>query len=194
MAPTLENPGDKAMSPSRLAHVVLRTNNFDAMRVFYKTFLGAHATFENDILCFLTYDEEHHRIALINMPDITDKHKQSSGLEHIAFTFNNLDDLAMTYLQRKANGILPFWTTNHGPTTSIYYKDPDSNILETQVENFETTKEVIAFMDSNAYQTNPIGVDFVMHDFIKRLKSCESHESIKKRPDSGPRGIDSVPQ
>ena len=194
MTPSLENPGSKVIAPSKLAHVVLRTNNFDAMRSFYKTFLGSEAAFENDFLCFLAYDDEHHRIGIIGMPHLTEKKKQSSGLEHIAFTFNSLDQLAIAYLQRKENGILPFWPVNHGPTTSVYYKDPDGNILETQVDNFETNEEVNDFIASNAYQTNPIGVDFEMEDLVKRLKSGESHGSIKKRPESGPRGLDTVPE
>ncbi len=194
MVASLDNPGMKVTSPSRLAHVVLRTNNFDKMRAFYKTFLGAHATYENDFLSFLTYDEEHHRIAILSLPDVGNKVRASSGLEHVAFTFQDLDELATTYLQREKNGILPFWCVNHGPTTSVYYKDPDGNILETQVENFETTEEVIAFMESEAYNTNPIGVDFEMSDLIRRLKSDEDQKTIKARPASGPRGVDTVPE
>ena len=163
------------------------------MRDFYKLFLGAHIVFENETLCFITYDDEHHRIALINIPTLDNKKPMSSGLEHLAFSFNNLDELAMAYLQRKEHGILPFWPVNHGPTTSLYYHDPDGNILETQVDNFEDNDKATAFMESEAYRTNPIGVDFEMEDFIRRLKSGEDHESIKARPASGPRGIDTVP-
>jgi catechol-2,3-dioxygenase len=65
MVASLKNPGEEVKPPFKLAHVVLRTNNYDAMRSFYKTFLGAHATLETDILCFMGYDEEHHRIGKI---------------------------------------------------------------------------------------------------------------------------------
>lgn len=37
---------------------------------------------------------------------------------------------------------------NHGPTTSLYYRDPDGNQIETQVDNFETAEEATAFMNS----------------------------------------------
>lgn len=194
MSGNFEDPGKEVIKPAKLAHCVLRTNNFDKMREFYKVFLGAHAVFENDTLSFMTYDEEHHRIALINMPDIENKHRQSSGLEHIAFTFDSLHDLVLAYLQRKENGILPFWPINHGLTTSVYYKDPDGNILETQVDNFATEEESMAFMHSEAYRINPIGVDFEIADLIARLKAGEDEAQIKKRPASGPRGLDSVPQ
>lgn len=135
MPNTLSNPGSEVLSPSSLAHVVLRSSNFSAMRDFYKIFLGATASFESDDLAFLTYDEEHHRIAIINMPHLGAKDSNKRGLDHIAFTYPTLDTLALAYLQRKANGILPAWPVNHGPTTSIYYLDPDGNRLETQVRD-----------------------------------------------------------
>lgn len=115
------------------------------MRSFYKTFLGAHGTYESDVLCFLGYDEEHHRIGIINMPDLTMKKPGSSGLEHIAFTYNDINALGLTYLQRKENGILPFWQVNHGPTMSVYYKDPDGNILETFTDNFDRVEDTMAW-------------------------------------------------
>jgi hypothetical protein len=53
---------------------------------------------------------------------------------------------------------------------------------------------MMAWMESKEYLTNPIGVDFDMEDVIRRLKAGESFDEIKKRPDIGPRGIDTVPQ
>ena len=35
----------------------------------------------------------------------------------------------------KAEGIEPFWCINHGPTISMYFKDPDANRVELQVEH-----------------------------------------------------------
>ncbi len=58
----------KVTPPKKLAHVVLRTPRYKEMVEFYKTFLGAEATYENDFLAFLTYDEEHHRIAIAAIP------------------------------------------------------------------------------------------------------------------------------
>lgn len=99
----------KVLSPSKLAHIVLQTNNFEAMRDFYKVFLGATASFENDSLSFITYDEEHHRVAIVKLPGLKDKDFQSSGLFHYAFTFDTLQDLCTAYKQRKAIGIEPRW-------------------------------------------------------------------------------------
>jgi len=179
----------KVKSPSSLAHLVLRTPNFKALNEYYKTFLGAEASYENEILSFLTYDEEHHRIALVAVPGTGPKVRSSAGLEHIAFTFDSLDDLCLAYRQRKDVGIEPTWCVNHGPTTSIYYTDPDGNMIETQVDNFDTVEDANAFMASKAFAENPIGTDFDPEELIRRLESGEDHASIKKRIEIGPRGL-----
>jgi catechol-2,3-dioxygenase len=72
--------GLKVLSPASLAHVVLRTGNFVGMKEFYKTFTGGYATHENDFLSFITYDEEHHRIAIAAVPGTGPKVPSSSGL------------------------------------------------------------------------------------------------------------------
>jgi catechol 2,3-dioxygenase-like lactoylglutathione lyase family enzyme len=187
-----DDPGKTVLKPTKLAHVVLRTNNFLRLSSYYQTFLQAHINFENDFMHLLSYDDEHHRIGIVQM-DIGNKDPKACGLEHIAFSYSSLTELAISYLQRKENGIKPFWCINHGPTTSLYYHDPDGNILELQVENFDTLQEAAEYMLSEAYLTNPIGVDFGMEDLIKRIKSGESEESLKRRPASGPRSLDTVP-
>lgn len=71
-------------SPKALAHVVLRTSpdKLKEMREFYLKLLGAKVSYENEWACFMTYDFEHHRIAVIAMPGIeTKKIASSPGLE-----------------------------------------------------------------------------------------------------------------
>lgn len=177
------------ISPRSLAHVFLRTNNYRAMVDFYKVFLGGEARYESERVAFISYDDEHHRIAIAAIPGTGSKLKTSAGLEHIAFTFGSLEELALAYQQRKEKGITPVWCVNHGVTTSIYYSDPDGNNLETQVDNFDTNEDTNAFMDSKEFDENPIGTDFDPEDLVRRLKSGEDHSSIKKRHEIGPRGV-----
>jgi len=179
----------KVKSPSALAHVVLRTGNFKTVVNYYKKFLGAEVSYENEMLSFLRYDQEHHRIAIISISDTVQKDKNAAGMHHIAFAFDTLDDLALAYQQRKELGILPSTCLNHGPTTSMYYTDPDGNQIETQVDNFDTPEEANAFMASEAFALNPIGTDFDPEDLVKRLANGESHASIKKRIEVGARGL-----
>jgi hypothetical protein len=104
-----------------------------------------------------------------------------------------MPELLLAYRQRKAKGIEPVWCTNHGPTTSLYYNDPDGNMLETQFDNFETPEEANAFMTSEEFKSNPIGVDFDPEELIKRIESGESIDDLAKRPKIGPRGVDDIP-
>lgn len=176
-------------SPAHLAHVVLRTNKYEKMVQYYKDFLGAHASYENEILSFLRYDYEHHRIAIINTAHAPDRVAGAVGMDHVAFAFNDLNDLALAYKQRKALGILPTTCLNHGPTTSMYYTDPDGNRIETQVDNFDSAEEASAFMASAEFAQNPIGTDFDPEELCRRLNNGEDHQSIKKRIEVGPRGL-----
>lgn len=189
MAIDFDTPSDKVLSPTILAHVVLRTAQFPEMVKFYTTFLGGTITYGNDMICFITYDEEHHRIALIGIPGTAPKVPTSCGLEHIAFSFSSLSDLLLSYRQRKVNGIKPVWCVNHGPTTSIYYKDPDGNMLETQVDNFPTVEEATEFMMSNHFAENPIGTDFDAEEAIASIKAGTSEAQLMKRLEIGPRAM-----
>ena len=182
-------PSPKVLSPSTLAHVVLRTANITTMTDFYTTFLGGHVAHSNPTLSFITYDHEHHRIALIGVPSTTPKIPTSCGLEHIAFTFDTLADLLLAYRQRLAKNIKPVWCVNHGPTTSLYYKDPDGNMLETQVDNFDRAEEASEFMEGPLFAENPIGTDFDPEEMIGRLEKGEDEAGLKRRVEIGARGL-----
>jgi catechol-2,3-dioxygenase len=177
----------KVKSPSKLAHVVLQTTQLKEMVSYWETFLGAEVIFNNGHLAFMSYDDEHHRIAIAQAPGVGPRDPRASGLQHIAFTFDNLQDLMLAYRSRKQHGILPSWSVNHGPTTSMYYRDPDGNAIETQVDNFENSEAATAFMSSPFFAQNPIGTDFDPEDLIKRLDSGEDDASIKKRIEIGDR-------
>jgi catechol-2,3-dioxygenase len=74
----------KVLSPARLAHIVLRTEageRFQAMKKFYCDFLGAYPEMENEMLSFLRYDDEHHRVAILGVPGIGQRDRSKPGLE-----------------------------------------------------------------------------------------------------------------
>ncbi|SCW66499.1 Glyoxalase/Bleomycin resistance protein/Dioxygenase superfamily protein [Sphingobium faniae] len=179
--------------PSKLAHVVLRSPRFKEMVDWYKFVLAASASYENDGLAFLTYDEEHHRIAVMNMPHLAGRTTGTAGMDHMAFSYDSLADLVAHYRRLKAAGIMPFWAINHGPTTSLYYRDPDENQLEFQVENFETLAESNAFFSSAEFAQNPIGTEYDIEDIGRRLAAGESEADLKRRPSIGPRGLEGIP-
>lgn len=182
------------LPPKRLCHIVLRVppSLYDRMVAWYVTFLGGRIVWSNPHLAFITYDEEHHRIAITGRPDTLPRAPgsdatNSCGLAHVSFAYDTLEELLRAYMQRRKLGIKPSWCVNHGPTTSIYYRDPDGNEVETQVDNFETAEEATAFMRGKEFAENPMGVDFVPEDLIARLEGGESDDALKKRPWIGPR-------
>ncbi|HEY1973093.1 MAG TPA: hypothetical protein VGH89_34435, partial [Pseudonocardia sp.] len=64
------------------------------------------------------------------------------------------------YSTLKQDGIRPHVPIQHGVTTSLYYRDPDGNYVELQVDNFATPDEATAYMVGPEYAENPIGVGF----------------------------------
>ena len=95
----------------------------------------------------------------------------------MAFTFKSLDELLDTYTRLKASGIRPYWCINHGPTTSMYYRDPDNNQVEL-IDNFDDVRDGKAYMRSPALAKNPIGVPFEPDSFVTRLKAGASAKEL----------------
>lgn len=180
-------------SPVKLAHVVFRTSRFAEMVAWYKVVLNAKPAFESDEIAFLAYDDEHHRIAFIHVPGLTEQPAGQAGVHHVAFTYDSLDTLLDNYQRLHAKGVQPSWPVNHGPTTSLYYTDPDGNQLEFQIDNYNTVEEAGEFFFTEAFATNPIGVDFDPAELRRRLQAGEEQNQLKRRPPSGPRGVETIP-
>jgi hypothetical protein len=134
------------------------------------------------ILAFLSYDDEHHRIAIAGLPGLEDAPMMSAGTDHIAFAHRDLGDLLQTYERLAGEGIEPYWAINHGPTTSLYYKDPDGNKVELQVDNFATAEACNAWMRGGEFAQNPIGVTFDPRELVARYRAGEPLERLCARP------------
>src|SRR4051812_4868915 len=93
------------VAPRQLAHVVRRTARLEEMIDWYCVVLGATVVHRDETLAFLTYDEEHHRIAIVGIPGLAEQPDMASGTDHIAFTHADLGDLLYTYLRLKREGI-----------------------------------------------------------------------------------------
>jgi hypothetical protein len=78
----------------------------------------------------------------------------------------------------KSNHIEPHWCINHGPTTSLYYHDPDGNQIELQVDNFTTIEQANAFIGSSVFQENPIGVEFNPERLLERYENGDPIEAL----------------
>jgi catechol-2,3-dioxygenase len=148
-------------SPKKLSHLVLQTNRREQMRDWYCTVLGAKVLHQNRFICFISYDDEHHRVAFID-----------PGPHHVAFTMGSLDELADQYIHLKEQGITPHRCVNHGVTTSMYYYDPDRNQVELLVDNFATAIDGQNYMRSRKEgDKNPVGIDFDPEELVKQVQN-----------------------
>jgi catechol-2,3-dioxygenase len=175
-------PARGRITPSKLAHIVRRTARFDEMVRWYETVFGATVVHSDGMLAFLTYDDEHHRFAIAQIPGLPDQAAMAAGTDHVAFTYADFGDLLYTYERLAAEGIEPYWCINHGPTTSMYYKDPDGSRVELQVDNFPTADECNRWMRSGDFSKNPIGIVFDPKALVARYRAGEPLESLVVRP------------
>lgn len=164
-------------SPVKFAHIVLKTQRYREMVAWWCDFLGAHVRHGNDFISFLSYDEEHHRIAIAAIPGLEEPNRKGHGVEHFAFTYATLDDLFGQYERMKAKGISPYWTINHGFTLSAYWRDPDGNQVETQVDTLDM-EDADAFMHGPLFAANPIGINVDFDVLVERHRNGASFAEI----------------
>jgi catechol 2,3-dioxygenase-like lactoylglutathione lyase family enzyme len=168
---------DDILTPDYLAHWVVKTARSKEMIAWYQTVFDAHVVHEDQRLAFLTWDAESHRLAFVKVPGflrylfpLSRFRRKIYGIDHVGLTFKSLNRLLSTYERLKIAGITPVLSINHGPTTSLYYEDPDGIRLEFQTENFPTAKATADYFHSRAFAENPIGVTFDPDYLLERLR------------------------
>ena len=175
---------EASISPAQLAHIVFRTNQLQAMVDWYLNVLRARVAYRNEKIAFLAYDDEHHRIAFVASDQYAEKPGGIRvGFYHAAFSFKTIGDLLGTYLRLKGDRVLPYRTICHGPTLSFYYRDPDANEIEFQVDAFDTPQEAEAWMAQAQFAANPIGIDVDAEDLVSRYRNGEPEAQLLRRAD-----------
>jgi catechol 2,3-dioxygenase-like lactoylglutathione lyase family enzyme len=180
--------------PSKLAHVVYMTRRYDEMLSWYKTVFEARVQYKNPAFAFLTYDDEHHRFAFANMDVISPNGgaadvRSGLGVNHVGYTFANAGELLETYARLKDAGITPYWEVHHGVTLSVYYRDPDGNRMEFQVDCCANADEAHALMHSEAFAANPVGVDVDAETLLAQYHDGASAEQLLAMPIGPPAQI-----
>ncbi len=165
--------------PVKFVHVVYRTRRFKEMIRWYENVFAAKVQYQNPVLAFLTYDDEHHRFAFANLevlqPEGAENDRQGSiGVDHVAYTYRSLSELFDNYVQLKEQSIMPYWCIHHGITVSMYYGDPDGNQMEFQVDSFPSNDQANEFMRGLGFDTNPIGVEYDPEDWLVQMKAGAS--------------------
>jgi catechol-2,3-dioxygenase len=141
-------------------HFNLKTTRLQEMIDFYSVLVGAEVIHQDDVGAWLSNDEANHRIALLAFPGFSDDadKEDHTGLHHTAFEYGSFGDLNASYLRLREAGIEPEFCLDHGMTFSYYYKDPDGNRIELQIDNFGDWSKSTDWMRSSAeFKANPIG-------------------------------------
>jgi catechol 2,3-dioxygenase-like lactoylglutathione lyase family enzyme len=184
--PAQEASIDEVIIPARLHHVNLKAYHFEEMRAFYTALIGIHPVAEVGTFGWYTFDTANHRLALMHLPTFSERVSESAGMHHMAFEYDSLDDLMRTYLRLKKIGVVPAGCLDHGMTTSFYYRDPDGNYIELQVDNFGLDPAVsTAFMHSPTFLANPIGVPINPESYVAAWQQGASLPEMHERSYAG---------
>ena len=173
-----EDVGGDKITPTKIAHLVIRTKKVRELVDWYCKVFHAEVIFNNGWLAFLYFDDEHHRIAIGDPSTLEAPNPSAAGIDHVAFSYASIEDLLSTYVRLKTSGILPYFKVDHGPTTSIYYKDPDGNQIELQVDNFGSLEEAHEYFKSNAFAENPLGIEIEPDELVARLNAGENPRNL----------------
>lgn len=174
--------------PSKFAHIVYMTRRFEEMVAWYRDVFEATVVYQNPALAFLAYDDEHHRFACANLDVLRPRggtHRADHGeigMNHVAYTYSSAGDLLRTYKRLKIAGIEPYWPIHHGMTLSLYYKDPDGNRIELQVDCL-SAEEANRFMASEAFAANPLGMVIDPDALLEQLERGVEDQVLLRRPE-----------
>ncbi|MAE97017.1 MAG: glyoxalase [Deltaproteobacteria bacterium] len=122
------------------SHVGFHVHDIETMVAFYTELLGLDITDRGKLpipgdpeIVFLSSDpEEHHQIALV-------EGRQDGGIEggvlnQISFHVKNLTELRAIKAAAENAGVTRFMPMTHGRGWSVYFPDPEGNLIECFVD------------------------------------------------------------
>jgi len=131
------------MKIQALGHVVLKVRDLDRAQAFYGDFLGMPLAtrWEENRMCFFTLGN-HHDFAIAEVgADAPQAPNNAPGLAHVAFKVGDtLDQLREVKAKLEGAGI-KYRPTDHGVSQSLYFGDPDGNMVELYVDTSDVWKD-----------------------------------------------------
>jgi catechol 2,3-dioxygenase len=123
-------------SPSRgpqLAHLGIGVIDVDLMSRFYQDVLGLHVTdrgqgrtFKRELVFMSNSPDQHHQLVLASGR----KPEDPSSVFQISFKVTSIDDLRRLRTLANAHGATGLVAMDHGNALSIYFSDPEGNVVE----------------------------------------------------------------
>ena len=180
------------VAPTKLAHIVRRTSRFEAMLDWYQTVLGAEVVHSDGMLAFLTYDDEHHRIAIARpararRPAADGRRNRPRGVHprrprrpalHLrapqGATASSPTGASTTDRPRRCTTRIPTATASSSRSTTS-----------------RPPKHANRWMRSGDFAANPIGVVFDPDELLARYRAGEPHREAR-RAAAAARGHDAV--
>jgi catechol 2,3-dioxygenase len=123
----------------RIGHVALRVADIERSRAFYTTLLGFEVVEEDPEHggVFMALEGMSHTIDLFPADGPRTAAAQTPGavgVRHVAFLVDSEQALKEAYVTLQANGVTIVRAVDHVSQKSIYFHDPDGNLLEIYYE------------------------------------------------------------
>ena len=160
----------------RLGEIVLKTGRYEELRAWYARVLGMEPSLDRIVprhaskadepsvmptrTCFFRMHADHpwqDVVAVFEVMGTSPHEGQACGLHHMQLRNDSVDVLGARYRRLRDAGVMPYRAMDHGPTTSLYYADPDRNVVELAASNFASARESLACLASERYRNNPAG-------------------------------------
>ena len=126
------------MALKKLGHVVLKVRDLDRSEAFYTSVLGLAVTGRlpgRMVFFAVPGNTDSHDLGLWKVgPDATPVASKQVGLFHVAWQVEREEDLRAFHDSLVAQGISVRLTMDHGANLSVYFDDPDGNMLEVTYE------------------------------------------------------------
>jgi catechol-2,3-dioxygenase len=122
------------MPLKKLGHVVLKVRDLERSEAFYTKQVGLQVTGRlPGRMVFLSVpgNQDSHDLGLWKIGgDAAGPATKQVGLFHVAWQVDRPEDLEPLYRSLLASGVKVHGTTDHGTNLSVYFEDPDGNMLE----------------------------------------------------------------
>ncbi len=198
-------------APDNFHHVAWKTMRYTSMVDFYSRLFHCKPLYESEAITFLTFDDEHHRIAIANTSAALEENMgllprvlirmlvairnfvnrvtpNLVGLDHVSYKMDSIDSWFDFYHNARKNGLDPAWTINHGWISGIYYRDPDGHLIEIFFEHFRSAEEFRSGSIAPDFAEEPIGTNMDIDVLHEMYKSGTPFEDLVKKGNTVPEG------